>query len=194
MALATSSRRRLAWGGVVQRIGVGVLSGTLAGLVVGISARLAMRIVAVVIGLPPEFSPRGTLNIVQVGILIGVAPGVLHAVVRRWLPGPPILRGLTFGVLLFGAVGVYPLIVLSSVTEPDIHPLWLRWAVFGALSVVYGLALGATAEPVGRALPTPRRDPGQLVGHTLLALWGLAATAVFLAALASAELGLGPIH
>jgi hypothetical protein len=161
---------------------------------VGISARLAMRIVALVIDLPPGFTPRGTLNIVQVGTIIGVAPGLLYAVVRRWLPGPPIVQGLAFGVLLFGVVGVYPLLAQASVTEPGIHPLWLRWAVFGALSVVYGLSLGAAAVPVSRALPPPRPDPRHLTGYTLLALWGLATTAVFLAALASAELGLGPIH
>jgi hypothetical protein len=173
---------------------VGILSGTLAGLVVGIGARLAMRFVAMAIGLTPGFSPGGTLNIIAIGTVLGVAPGMAYVVARRRLLGPPILRGLTFGALLFVVLEVYPLAVLASLSEPDIRPLWVRWVVFGALSLLYGLTLGVTEARVDRALSSPLGDPRRLDGYVFLALWGLGATALFLASLAGAEFGIGPIH
>lgn len=187
---ALMSQRRKVWEDVAQRLGVGVLSGTLAGLVTGLGARLAMRIVAIVIGLFPGFTPGGTLLILAVGTVLGVAPGMVYAVVSRRLPGPAILRGATFGVLLFVIVEVYPLIVQSSFTEPDIHPASLRWGVFGALSVIYGLALGAAEALISRRLSLPRRDWSHDDRYVLLALWGLGATVIFLATLMSAELGI----
>jgi hypothetical protein len=171
-----------------------MLSGTLAGLVVGIGARLAMRIVALIINLSPGFSLDGTLNIIAIGMVLGVTPGMMYAAVGRRLPGPPMLRGLAFGVLIFLVLEVYPLVVVSGFTEPAIRPLWLRWGVFGSLSIAYGLAVGAAEVLVDRTMPAPAGHMGNVIGYVLLAVWGLGTTGMFLATLAGAELGVGPLR
>jgi hypothetical protein len=185
-----ATQRRADWCGVLRPVAVGVVSGTLAGLIAGVGARLAMRIVAIAIGEIPGFTPGGTLLIMAIGTTLGVVPGIVYALVRRWLPGPRMVRGFTFGTLLFVGFEVYPLIAGTDFTEPGIHPAGLRWGVFGALSVIYGLALGAVEAPVGRLLTAPRRDPYRAIAYVLLVLWGLVGSATFLALLANAELGL----
>jgi hypothetical protein len=185
-----ATQRRAVWCGVLRPVAVGVVSGTLAGLVAGVGARLAMRIVALAIGGIPEFTPGGTLLIAAIVTSLGVMPGIAYAFAQRRFPGPPVVRGFIFGTLLFVVFEVYPLVADMGFTEPSIHPPWLRWSVFGALSVVYGLALGAVEVPVGRLLPTPLPTPLRSMGYGLLALWGLVASAAFLALLANAELGL----
>jgi hypothetical protein len=171
-------------------VAVGVLSGTLAGLVAGVGARLAMRIVALAIGGIPEFTPGGTLLVAAIVTSLGVVPGIAYAFAQRRLPGPPVVRGFAFGALLFVVFEVSPLVADIGCTEPGIHPCWLRWGVFGGLSLVYGVALGAVEAPVGCLTPAPPRSPLRWMGYGLLALWGLVASAAFLALLANAELGL----
>jgi len=189
MVLVTTQQRAV-WGGVLRPAAVSIVSGTLAGLVAGVGARLAMRIVALAIGGIPEFTPAGTLIVAAIVTSLGVTPGIAYAFAQRRLPGPPVVRGFTFGALLFAVFEVYPLVADMGFTEPGIHPSWLRWGVFGGLSLVYGLALGAVEAPVGRLAPARTRTPLRSMGYGLLALWGLVASAAFLALLANAELGL----
>jgi len=73
---------------------IGLLSGALAGLVAGVGARLAMRLVAVAGGVPPGFGIPGTLTILFVALLYGIAGGLLFVAVRERLPGTGLAQGL----------------------------------------------------------------------------------------------------
>jgi hypothetical protein len=182
--------RRIAWECVVRRMGGGIVAGTVSGIVGGIGARLAMRVVALVLGAPTGFSLGGTLNITLMAMCVGITPGIAYAVAGRRLPGPPLLKGFAFGVLLFVAVVVYPLVSQSFVTQPDVNPPWLRWLVFGTASGLYGLVLGPTEAIVTSRMPIARRNPDSTFSYAILGFWGLAGTAFFLTVLASVISGI----
>src|SRR5947209_13148733 len=86
-----------------------LLSSMIAGLVVGIGARIVMRIVAITAHIPLTFTLDGTFSLVMIGFFVGFITGFVYllcviilyssARVRRHFPGP-IWRGLVLGVLL----------------------------------------------------------------------------------------------
>jgi hypothetical protein len=83
-----------------------LLVGTLLGLVVlGVGGRLAMAAIQVDAGASPAFSVGGTMTVVFLGAVSGLAGGALAlisgAVARRYLSGHQWLRHALFGLLLF---------------------------------------------------------------------------------------------
>jgi hypothetical protein len=141
---------------------VGLLSSLVAGLIVGISARIVMRIVAVTARLPLQFTVA-TLNIIFFGLIFGLLTGFIYTLsilalssspkVRKYLPDP-IWRGIAFGALLFGIVAL-PVLLGPSSLQDEINigiPL-LNKSMFAALPLIYGIMLGGAEKILDRYLP-----------------------------------------
>lgn len=104
-----------------------------------------MRAVSLAAGRAPGFTAGGTAEVILVGLAIGVPASFIFVVVRRYLPGPPWLKGGSFGALVFLAlVLVPPPAAQSAATAAGDLPLTL--ALFGALFVAYGLAIAASLK------------------------------------------------
>ena len=142
---------------------IGLLASLIASLMVGIGARIIMRIVAVTAHMPPGFSIEGTLNIVFLVFILGTMPGFVYALgifflssstkVSKYLPGA-FWRGLAFGMLLLVILGL-PSVLIPLLPKEDLSlgiPL-LNKSMFAALALIYGLALGGTEALLHRYLP-----------------------------------------
>lgn len=176
--LGAVARRYLWWNGVAFY--TGIASGM---LVVGPSARLIMRILAVTSGptargrrteageIVGRISLEGTVGLfVFVGLLGGTATALLYVLVRRWLP-PGRLGGLAFGVflLLAASARLEPL----RPRNPDFDiagPGWLSIVLFGSSILLQGLALPAFAGLVSRWLPEPHGSVGGVLSYLPLLL------------------------
>ena len=184
---------------VLKLMAVGVLGGLIAGMIAGgIGSRVAMRIVTLaggssiqgqlsdngnVIG---EITLGGTIFLLLLGgIFAGVPGGLLYVVVRRWIPGSGLRKGLAYGTFLLLAFGAWPPTLfftgpVISAENPDFSLLvspYLSIGLFAALFVLYGLILVPLVElldptPAG----PPRLRPVKLAGYAVLAdlcLYGL---------------------
>ena len=111
-----------------RTMAVAALASLSAGLLVGIGARIIMRIVALTSHMPPQFSIGGTLNILFAGIILGLVAGFIIVMLTaafstspkasKYLPGP-IWRCLISCLLLLLLLGP-PLFLSSSFPNPDI--------------------------------------------------------------------------
>jgi hypothetical protein len=177
-SVADRLRHHLWWSQVV------LLSGLSAGiLVMGLGGRLAMRLLGATGGdtaqgrlteadeVVGEITVGGTIGFVFfIGVLSGLATGVLWFVARRFLPARwP-------GGALFGA-GL--LVVLGTRMDPlrpenrdfdIVGPWWLAIVSFAALALAFGLALSSYSARLSRWLPLPGRDRRSLSYATLLLL------------------------
>lgn len=139
------------------------LASLIAGLAVGIGARIVMRIVAITADIPLTFTFDGTFGLVMIGFFIGFIAGFVYLIcllilcsstrVRRHLPGP-VWRGLTLGLLLLVLTQV--IIYLNSqslVGDINLGIPLLNKALFAALALSYGLALGLGEKFFDRILP-----------------------------------------
>ena len=140
-----------------------LLASFFAGLVLGIGARLVMRTVALIAHIPLTFTFDGTIGLVMLCFFIGFLAGFVYllcvivlfrfARVRRHFPGP-IWRGLAFGVLLL--VLTQLIIYFNSqslVGDINLGIPLLNKALFAALALLYGLALGLGEKFFDRILP-----------------------------------------
>jgi hypothetical protein len=166
---------------------LGMVAGAVAGiLVLGFGGRLAMRILAAtsgdhVQGLLTDAEERvgeitvgGTVGLILfVGLLGGIAGGLVYVAVRRWLPERAWVAGLLYGVLIMGLARADPL-------DPDntdfdiLRPVWLAIVLFAVLFPLFGVVLGALAERLDRAYPTISARPGALAAHAPLLVLALA--------------------
>lgn len=139
------------------------LSSLVAGLIAGIGARVVMRIVALTARVPLTFTFDGTFGLVMLVFFLGFIVGFVYMLciltlfnssrVRKHLPGP-IWRGLAFGVLLLVLTQLISILNAASLAG-DINlgfPL-LNRAMFAALALIYGLALGVGEKIFDRILP-----------------------------------------
>jgi hypothetical protein len=186
MVLMTA-RRQSILEDLSRRVGAGLLSGALAGFVGGIGARLAMRIVALAIHHFPTFTPVGTLLIILMGTVLGIVPGIVYAIACWRLPGHAIRKGVTYGIILLGLIGGYPLFIRASFPEDDSTRPWLVPLLFGALFLIYGLVLGMVEAIAGHRLSLPRWNWLRAIVQLLIALSSLGAAILFLATVASIE-------
>jgi hypothetical protein len=75
------------------------VAGAVTGLIVlGIAGRLIMRVIAHWEGRVPVLTPSGTFTVVMMGALAGLAGGVVHGLLRRFVSHTPI-RILVFSVV-----------------------------------------------------------------------------------------------
>jgi hypothetical protein len=145
---------------------VGLLAGIPAGILVGgIGSRIAMRISALVGG--EEIAGRLTENgnsvgeitlggtaelIFFAGFFPGVFLGPLYQIIRGWLPGPVLVKGVLYGVLLLAVFGA----VTINSGNPDfaeLGPPGLNVAMFSLLFILFGAATAVATALLDRLLP-----------------------------------------
>jgi hypothetical protein len=173
----------------LRLFGATVLGSIVAGAVAGLGARVAMWVIRVMndshngevthansaVG---QWTSSGTVDIVITGAMIFGLPGaVLYLLVRRWLPGPPVLRGLLFGLVLL-AIG-FTAFVQDNEYEYDryVSPA-VSVPLFMVLFPLYGVLLAPVAERLGRGSMTPPRHRLVRVGGRVL-LMGLVVVGAF---------------
>lgn len=115
---------------------LGVASGA---LILGIGGRIAMRGIAVMSGGMPGFSWGGTMTVILLGALSGLAGAVVLMGVRAMLPRRPALRGTIYWAFLI-------LVALRGLNPVDPQRLLL----FMPLIVLYGITLQVLSCRVAR--------------------------------------------
>lgn len=169
----------------LRLFGATVLAALVAGAVAGFGARVAMWVIRLrndshngevthansAVG---QWTVDGTLNLIVSGALFFGLPGaVLYLLVRRLLPGPALLRGLLFGVVLLALV--FTAFVQDNEYEYDryVSPAW-SVPLFMALFPLYGAVLAPLAERLGNgSLAPPRHRLVRVGGRVALLLVAL---------------------
>lgn len=151
------------------RLAGGAICGIAAGMVTGIGARVAMRMVADGVPDPirtlPTFTAEGTAAIVVIAALAGAPFGALFALAYDALPGPHRARGILFGVAMLATIG--PLFFTGARDE---FITYERMVLFAFLFPWFGVAAGLVFKP---SLRLARRLPGAAQAVlTLIALGG----------------------
>jgi hypothetical protein len=120
----------------------GLLTGAAAGIVLGIGARLAMRMVAIATHFHPSASVEGTLGIILLGIIIGAAAGLIFAPLRHYLPSSQ-WCGPLYGVAVMLLLVPFLLPRLQDEVTLLTTPAQMAVAIisFGLAFYLYGLAL-----------------------------------------------------
>ena len=165
-------------GRVARVTASGLVGGVVAGaLVGGLGSRLVMRIVGVmarshygevthanaVVG---ETTLAGTLNLVAQGVGFGIFGGILYLMVRRWVPGTGVVKGLVFGIGLLLLAGT---VVLDGNYEYYRYiKAWQAYALFAVLIPAFGLVLSLVTERLAGDSPYPRHGVIGIAGQAVL--------------------------
>ncbi len=169
----------------LNKVTVGVLSGIVGGIVAGVGARIAMRIVALIAEGQGSFSLGGTLAILLFGAVLGIVFGPLFVGVRRWLPGPAWLKGLTFGVAGAFIFIAPPFFLVEPEGELAIVSPLVGFSLFGPLPVAFGLVVAPLTGWLDRKYQSAPERRVNLVWFALFGLGGFMSL-VGLASLAEA--------
>ena len=153
----------------IRMVAVGACSGLIAGLVWGIGARLAMRIMAVAAGRHTGFSLEGTVFILLVGVTIGLPAGMIYLAIRTLVPGTGVTKMLGAGVVTLLVLG-YPFYIGPLRDEASLGHHALAVALFGGLFVVAGMALEAAFVALNRRIPHGRGRMTTAITLILLAI------------------------
>ena len=110
---------------VASLLGLGI-----GALILGIGGRIAMRGIVLMAGGSPGFSWGGTLTVIMLGLLSGLAGALVLVAVRFLLPARPLVGGMLFwAFLIFAAMrGLHP-----------VNPQ--RLLLFMPLILLYGITL-----------------------------------------------------
>jgi len=155
---------------IARSLATASLAGFLTGLIAGgAGARIAMRFTAIAAGSADqgaitefeatvgEITAGGTVFLVLVGGLVGVAGGLIYLVLRRWVADAGRWRGLAFSVLFLAMFGS----AIIKGENPDFHlfgPPALNIAMFASMFIVFGLLIAPIFDRVASmalALPPP---------------------------------------
>ena len=152
-----------------QMVGFGLLGGIAAGLLVGgIGGRLIMRVLAMVNeagvitdngNISGEITVGGTFRlIIIVGLGTGVIGGFGYVMIRRWLPGRGLLKGVAFGLVLLCFSGtnhpiLKPLFNGENADFELFDPRQLSVGLFALLFLLYGVVLSLIVERHDRYVP-----------------------------------------
>lgn len=138
-------------------IAIGAFAGFAAGFVAGIWTRLAMRVAGFLtidrnryllteadarVG---EITFDGTMFLAVFAAFTGIFGGLLYVGIRRWLPSQPLLRAVSYGVLLLAVFGF----ILMDENNSDYRlfgPAWLNVATFSLTYIVFGVLASLVAE------------------------------------------------
>ncbi|MBI4883398.1 MAG: hypothetical protein HY826_05015 [Actinobacteria bacterium] len=147
---------------VLERMRILIVAGIPTGvLIVGIGSRLAMLLLRLtspdsVIGLQSDddftigrVTLEGTYTLAILGAFVGIIGVGVYRLVAPWLIGPIWLHRLTTG-LAAGAVVGSMLIHADGIDFTVLKPTWLAIGLFVALPAVFGAAIGAVVDAVGR--------------------------------------------
>lgn len=166
----------------VRLVAGGLLSGLVAGAVAGLASRLAMFVIRLMnpshngetthagaeVG---RVTADGTLSLMSDGMFYGLAGAVFYLVVRRWMPGTGLLKGLAFGVYLL--VVAAPVVLDGNYEYFRYVSIWLSVSLFALLYPLYGLVLAPLTEWLGQgASGPPRNHVIAWAGYLILAAVG----------------------
>ena len=153
----------------LNRIGAGLVTGAAAGgLIGGIGARLAMRVVTLLGEGVPSFTVGGTIGIMLMSAILGAIGGLGFALVR-WLlrlrtsEGTSSLRNILAGAgygAILAALVVLPFF-LAPTGELSLAPPLVGAALFGWIPLAYGLTLGITTPWLERRMAVVDRSVDQ---------------------------------
>lgn len=145
---------------IVRSLALGGLAGLVTGVVAGAGARLAMRMFALAVDRPTEFTPGGTMVIVTFGLMVGPGVAVGYVALRRVLPGSWPIRGLVYGALLAALV-----VLAFSATPADeaLSDPALGTALFAVLAIPIGVASAGATRWLDRHVALPTAKPSGLV-------------------------------
>ena len=150
---------------IIRMVVMGLSGGIAAGFLVGgIASRIIMRILAMVneekagvmtenCNISGEITVGGTFGlIIFVGIVSGVVGGLVYVMIRRWLPGGVLLKGVVFGLILlcfFGAIVFDP----DNIDFALFGPRQLSVGLFALLFPLYGVVASLLIERIDRYVP-----------------------------------------
>jgi hypothetical protein len=132
-------------------------AGAIAGVIsAGIGSRIAMRIITLLNdeqeGTPTdanavvgEVTFEGTLQLLILGAILGVAGGLVYLGLRRWLWVPAPWRGVAYGALSLVTVG-HVLFDTHNVDFQIFEPILVVIALFAALFLVNGVIVAAMLD------------------------------------------------
>lgn len=144
------------WGRFLRTARTVLLAQVLTGSILGLCARLAMRVVALTDETPgTAFTVGGTLGILIAFIVLSTPATLVYLLVRRFLPGATVVKGLTFGFLELVVVGIR---FLSGGEVQAIGVPALNVVLFGGLFLLHGAVL---VTMVHRLEPRGQRSRGQ---------------------------------
>jgi hypothetical protein len=124
------------------------IAGVLGGAALGAGSRVVMRVFAILVGQPTEFTVGGSLGLVVFGAIFGLAGGLVYVVVRRFVPGPWPVPGLAFGLALVGLV----LATMGGAGSEGSADPGLATRLFAGLALAYGVFTAWLAQLVERRL------------------------------------------
>ena len=102
------------------------------------------------------------------GVFTGVFGGLLYVVIRRWVPGSGLRKGLAFGVILFLLAGS-GVIEKGNVDFALFGPPLPGVSLFALLFPLYGLVLSPIVERFDRYVPSLFAHPiATVVGYLVL--------------------------
>jgi hypothetical protein len=96
------------WAGIRRvpaRIAAGVLAGVGGALVSAVLARMAMRMVALAGNQPPIWTTQGIIEIALFASMLGAIIGPYYILIRRWVPGTGVRKGLAIGLMTWTLYG-----------------------------------------------------------------------------------------
>lgn len=136
-----------------RRLAAATVTGVAAGLGAGVLARLAMRAVALLRGESPELSVGGTIGILLVFVLMGLALSTGVAITSRSGPGGRWRRPLGW---IAAAGTVFGLILLITPLRTELTSRTAYIGLFGPAVVVLGSVPAFLVGPLSARLPASR--------------------------------------
>ncbi len=143
----------------------GVVSGS---LVVGLGARLVMRVLAATSGdvaqgtvteagaVVGEISLGGSVSFfIFAGIILPLIAAFSFVPLRRVLPTRAWIAGLAYGLILLATFGVDDPLAADNIDFRLLSPLWLAVTLIAATALLFGMTFAAITARLDAALPTP---------------------------------------
>lgn len=137
---STSTDRKSPSSADVKSAGAWVASALCAGVVLGVAARVAMRLVALEADVRPAFSLGGTTEIVLLGVIVG-SPTALIFWVCRQRCRMPASAGVIAALALFALLAARPTPAARSALRATPDTPIATVVAFAAAFLIYGIAL-----------------------------------------------------
>ncbi|MGQ0650381.1 MAG: hypothetical protein ACT4P7_22805 [Gemmatimonadaceae bacterium] len=113
----------------------------LAGILLGLAARLVMRVIAILASAVEGFSWEATLELVVLGIMVGAPLALLFFLVRPRLRLRRPWAGVVYGVVVFVVSAVFPPAAARSAMAGTPDDPRVTAALFAVLWIGFGLLL-----------------------------------------------------